>query len=267
MGYIPSLNFSDILYSKDRGVATITINHPEKHNAITDVTAAELISAFEDAGRDEKIGVVVLTGAGDKAFCSGGDVSWEDRGGAYTFVMQMMGVHNAIRHCLKPVVAAVKGYAIGGGNHIAYFCDLTIAADNAIFGQVGPRVGSIADGPIVSYLVRVVGAKKAREIWYLCRRYSAEEALKMGLVNIVVPLADFDATVRQWCDEMLDLSPTALKVLKVSFEAEFDYARDVLFHYQRLIAPGFFESEESKEGHHAFLEKRKPDFRKFRHLD
>jgi 1,4-dihydroxy-2-naphthoyl-CoA synthase len=180
--------------------------------------------------------------------------------------MQMMGIHNAIRHCLKPVIAAVKGYAIGGGNHIAYFCDLTIAAENAIFGQVGPRVGSIADGPMVSYAVRVLGSKKARELWFLCRRYDAEQALAMGLANVVVPLADFDATVRQWCDEILDLSPTSLKVIKASLDAEFDYARDVLFHYQRLIAPGYFESDESNEGRNAFLEKRKPNFRRFRGL-
>jgi dihydroxynaphthoic acid synthetase len=267
MPYRPSLDFNDIIYRKDVGVATIVINRPEKHNAITDRTAHEIINAFEDAGRDDAIGVVVLTGAGDKAFCSGGDVSWEDQGGAYTYVMQMMGIHNAIRHCLKPVIAAVKGYAIGGGHHIAYFCDLTIAADNAIFGQVGPRVGSIADGPMVSYLIRVVGAKKAREIWFLCRRYNAQEALAMGLANVVVPLNELDATVRKWSDEILDLSPTAIKVIKASLDSEFDYARDVLFHYQRMMAPGFFESEESQEGRNAFLEKRKPNFRRFRHLE
>ncbi len=251
-------------YRKDGHIATISFNQPQKHNAFTDKGAAEIAWALEDANLDNKIGVVILTGEGDRAFSSGGDVKWEDEGGAETAVIRMLTIHNAIRHCLKPVIAAVKGYAIGGGCHIAYFCDLTLAADNAIFGQVGPRVGSVADGPIPAYLVRVVGAKKAREIWFLCRRYNAQEALSMGLVNAVAPLEEFDALVKQWCDDILACSPTVLRILKASFEAEFDYARDILFHFQRLIAPDFYHSDEAHEGRLAFLEKRKPDFSKYR---
>lgn len=262
-GQVDLQDLSETKYEKSDMVATIKFNRPEKRNAFTDRGAEELVAALEDAGSDPGIGVVVITGEGDEAFSSGGDVGWEDKGGGKTWIMQMLGIHNAIRHCPNPVIAVVRGYAIGGGHHIAYFCDLTLAADNAIFGQVGPRVGSVADGPIPAYLIRVVGAKKAREIWYLCRQYSAHEALEMGLVNAVAPLNELDDLVREWCDEILDKSPTVLRILKASFEAEFDYARDVLYHYQKLIAPDFYDSAEANEGRKAFLEKRKPDFRQF----
>ena len=169
-----------------------------------------------------------------------------------------------VRHCGKPVIAAVKGYAIGMGNHLAYCCDLTIAADNAIFGQNGPRVGSPAEGWIVGYAARVVGAKKAREMWMLCRRYKAEEALAMGLCNVVVPLDELDSEVEKWCGEILSLSPTCLKVVKASFDADIDYFRAPSpNHFQMMLAPDYFSTEESKEGASAFLEKLKPDFMQF----
>jgi dihydroxynaphthoic acid synthetase len=256
--------FQDILYEKKDGVATITINRPQVLNAFTDNTLFELIRAFNKAGEDHSVGVVVLTGAGDRAFSAGGDVKWEKDGGQKAYYEVQPDVHYAMRMCLKPIIAKVKGYAIGGGHHIAYFCDLTIAADNAVFGQNGPRVGSPADTFIVSYLARIVGQKKAREIWYLCRRYNAQEALAMGLANSVVPLAEIDDEVDRWCQEILEKSPTCLRILKQSFEAENDLFRTPLFHHQRLLAPEFLESPENREGQIAFLEKRPPDFSPFR---
>lgn len=260
----PSTTFEDIQYEKSGGVATITINRPKVLNAFTDQTLFEMIAAFNDAAEDREVGVVVLTGAGDRAFSAGGDVKWEKEGGQKAYYVTQPDVHYAIRMCLKPVIAKVKGYAIGGGHHLAYFCDLTIAADNGVFGQNGARVGSPADTYLVSYLARIVGQKRAREMWYLCRRYSAEEALQMGLVNAVVPLAELDEEVDRWCEDLLDKSPTVLRVLKQSFEAEGDLHRLPLFHYQRLLAPDFLESPENREGQVAFLDKRDPDFRQFR---
>jgi len=258
------LQFNDIIYDKKDGVARITLNRPETYNAFTDKTLREMIYAFNDAGLDNTIGVVVLTGAGDKAFCSGGDVTWEREGGLERLRTEPLDVHAAMRHCLKPIIARVNGYAIGAGNHIAYMSDFTLAADHAIFGQNGPRVGSPAGGYIVSYLVRVVGAKKAREIWMLSRRYTAREALEMGLVNAVVPYARLDAEVDKWCEEILALSPTCLKILKASFEAEYDYLRGQTTQFQRMLAPDFFSSGEGLEGATAFLERRRPDFSHFR---
>ncbi len=257
-------DFKDIIYEKKDGVARITINRPHVHNAVTDETMLEIIKAFHDATDDKTIGVVVLTGAGDKAFCAGGDINWEKNKGFPDIWDHYIDVHNAIRNCLKPVIARVNGYAIGWGNHIAYYCDLTIAAEHAIFGQNGPRVGSPAGGYIVSYLVRVVGAKKAREMWYLCRRYTAREALEMGLVNAVVPMEKLDEEVDKWCQEILSMSPTCLKILKASFESEIDYMRHDPLSYQRMLAPDYFKTGEALEGQMAFLEKRKPDFSKFR---
>lgn len=257
--------FKDVLYDKKDHVARITINRPEALNAHTDVTLTEIIAALADASKDPSIGVVVITGAGDRAFCAGGDVRWENEGGLERMsVSEPADIHGALRRCNKPVIAAVKGYAIGGGNHLAYFCDLTIAADNAIFGQNGPRVGSPAEGLTPSYLARVIGAKRAREMWYLCRRYTAEQALQMGLVNQVVPLESFDDEVDALCQELLDLSPTCLRILKASFDADFDYMRGYRFgSMQAWLAPNYYDSEESKEGSQAFLDKRKPDFRQF----
>ncbi|MBX6379037.1 MAG: enoyl-CoA hydratase/isomerase family protein [Clostridia bacterium] len=260
------MGFQDILYEKKNGVARITINRPHVLNAFTNVTMLEMVQAFNDAAIDDSVGVVVLTGAGDRAFCSGGDVKWELERGTREMYDHVIDLHNAMRLCLKPVIARINGYAIGGGHHLAYFCDLSIAAEHAIFGQNGPRVGSPADGFIVSYLVRVVGAKKAREIWYLCRRYTAQEALQMGLVNAVVPYEKLDEEVDRWCEEILEKSPTCISILKASFEHEIDYMREPLFSIQRQIAPKFFETEEPYEGARAFLEKRPPNFRRFRGL-
>lgn len=258
------MDFQDILYEKTDQVARITINRPQKLNAFTARTLNEMIDAFHDAALDRTVGVVVLTGAGEKAFSSGGDVSWEQEGGIEATFDRFPDVHNAMRHCLKPIIARVNGYAIGGGHHLAYFCDLTIAAEHAVFGQNGPRVGSPADVHLVSYLVWIVGAKRAREIWYTCRRYDARKALDFGLVNAVVPMADLDAEVNRWCQEILEKSPTCLSILKASFERDFDQFRDHPFAMQRLIAPHYFQTDEPKEGMRAFLEKRQPDFRKFR---
>jgi len=258
----PAPNEREILYAKTDGVARITINRPEVHNAVTDKHLELMCECFRDADADAAIGVVVLTGAGDRAFSSGGDVGWEKQGGAKA-VFQGGGpdVHRAMRECLKPVIAAVKGWAIGLGNHLAYSADITIAADNAVFGQVGPRVASPADGWNVAYLTHIVGAKKAREMWYMCRRYDAHEAERMGLVNKVVPLAELDAEVDRWSEELLAVSPTCLRILKASFEASFDPIRQPLGSMQRLIAPSFIGSSEQLEGASAFLEKRKPNFR------
>lgn len=187
--------YADILYDKKGQLARITINRPRQYNAFTGDTLKELMLAFEDAAADEEVGVVVLTGAGDKAFCAGGDVNWEKGGGLRRQVLEPYMLHVSVSRCPKPVIARVNGYAIGGGNHLAYFCDFTIAAEHAIFGQNGPRVGSPAGGPIVSYLAHMIGQKRAREMWMLCRRYSAQQALVMGLVNAVVPLDKLDEEV------------------------------------------------------------------------
>jgi dihydroxynaphthoic acid synthetase len=259
--------FNDLLYAVRNNVATITINRPKTLNSLTGETMRELVEAIEAASNDGRVGVIVLTGAGDRAFSSGGDVNWEKAGGLARRHVDISPrvVHEAIRHAGKPVIAAVKGYAIGMGNHLAYYCDLTIAADNAIFGQNGPRVASPAEGYPVALLQRVVGTKKARELWYLCRRYTAQQALEMGLVNAVVPLARLDAEVREWCRDILAASPTCLEILKASFEADIDYLRDTSPHHlQRMLAPDFHGSDEQQEGPDAFLAKRPPDFNKFR---
>lgn len=261
-------NFNDILYSVDSGVATITINRPHRYNAFTGDTLAELTAAMQVAADDRAVGVIVLTGAGDKAFSSGGDIHWEAEGGLEDRKGQDAAsrLYRAMRDSLKPTIARVNGYAIGGGHHLAYFTDFTIAADHAIFGQNGARVGSPAQGYIVSYLMRVVGAKRAREIWMLCRRYPASQALEWGLANAVVPLEELDAEVRRWCDELLALSPTVLKVLKKSFDEDYRPLREREEDHDYLaeVNPGFFESGEQQEGAAAFLEKRAPDFARFR---
>ena len=243
------------------GIARLTVNRPEKYNALRPSTEEELFRCFYDASHDKSIGVVILTGAGDH-FGAGGDVEWEAWGLRQRFYYEYP-TNRLIRVCRKPIIAAVKGYCIGSANHIAYFCDFTIAAENAIFGQNGPRVASPADGYIVQYLVQVVGAKKARELWMLCRRYTADEALGMGLINKVVPLNRLDDEVDMWCEEILTGSPTCIEILKASFDSEWD-SMPPLGIQSTSLYPDFFDSSECLEGSKAFLEKRKPKFWKAR---
>ena len=265
---VSGFDFTDIIYEKkchtDGGcISRITINRPKVLNAFTGHTIEEMSIALHDTSHDQMVGAVVLTGAGDKAFCTGGDVKWEADGGVRPLIeVGAPGPNDFVRCCKKIVIAAVKGWAIGGGNHLAYCCDFTIAADNARFGQNGPRVGSPADTWVVSYLTRVVGAKKAREMWMLARRYNAQQALDMGLVNTVVPLDKLDDEVDKWCEELLSLSPTCLSILKTTFDAEIDYMRSS--RWSALMAPDFYDSPECKEAQQAFFEKRKPDFWQFR---
>ncbi len=216
---------TEIRYGKAEGIAKITINRPHAYNAFTTTTLEELTLAFEDAERDPAVGVAVLTGAGDKAFCSGGDVKEAARPGGYgdENAYWHNRLHHSIRSVSKPTIAAVNGYAIGGGHILHLLCDVTIASENAKFGQAGPRVGSFDGGFGASYLARVVGERKAREIWFFCRQYSAQEALEMGLVNKVVPLADLDREVETWCSEVKEMSPYAIRFLKQSFNADTDH--------------------------------------------
>ena len=256
---------TDILYEKKDGVAWITINRPEVRNAFRTKTVAELTDAFVDAHWDPSIGVVVLTGAGDKAFCAGGDQKERGHGG-YARDQRPMDVealHSAIRHIPKPVIAMVNGFAIGGGHVLHVLCDLSIAADTAVFGQTGPRVGSVDAGHGTGYLARVVGEKKAREIWYLCRQYSAQEALAMGLVNKVVPPGGLRAEVEQWCRELLDKSPTALALAKQSFNIDSE-PRAGVAQFAHTALNLYYGTEEAMEGRNAFVEKRPVDFKKFR---
>jgi len=260
MRLTPGRSFNDILYEKQSNVATITINRPKQLNAFTGDTLNELALAIEDAGDDENIGVVVLTGSGDRAFCVGGDVNWEKDGGLERQVLEPYSMHIAVSRCPKPVIARVNGYAIGGGNHLAYYCDFTIAAEHAVFGQNGPRVGSPASGATVNYSARILGHKRAREMWMLCRKYTAQQMLQWGLVNAVVPMAQLDEEVRMWCDEILMLSPTCLRVLKASFVSDVDPLFGSGDAVRRHILPPDFYQTEQQEGARAFLEKRKPNF-------
>jgi len=256
-------NFTDILYSEHQGVATITINRPDKYNAFRGQTCDELIQALHLAGWNQSIGVIVLTGAGEKAFCSGGDQSAQEGGydGRGMIGLPLEELHSLIREVPKPVIARVNGYAIGGGNVLVTCCDLAIASDNAIFGQVGPRVGSVDPGFGTAYLSRVIGEKRAREIWYLCRKYTAQQALEWGLVNAVVPQAELDREVEKWCQEIIALSPTAISIAKRSFNADSDAIKGIGSLGMQALKL-FYETDESKEGVKAFLEKRKPNFRK-----
>ncbi len=259
------MEFQDILYQKKEGVAKITINRPQVYNAFTTDTLKEVAQALADAELDSNVGVVVLTGAGEKAFCTGGDTKEAAQGGGYSKDMDYWHgeVHRRIRNIPKPVIAAVNGYAIGGGNILHLICDLTIASENARLGQAGPRVGSFDAGFGVSYLTRVVGEKKAREIWYLCRQYTAQEALEMGMVNKVVPLDKLYEEVDKWCQEMLALSPTALKFCKLAFNAETDHQHG--FEGWSMAAVRlFWGTKEAEEAKKAFGEKRKPDYSSFR---
>jgi 2-ketocyclohexanecarboxyl-CoA hydrolase len=257
--------YTDILFEKKEGVAWITINRPQVRNAFRTPTVRELTEAFEDARWDPAVGVAVLTGAGDKAFCSGGDQKERGQGGYATQErpMDVEALHSAIRHIPKPVIAMVNGFAIGGGHVLHLLCDLSIAADSAIFGQTGPRVGSVDAGHGTGYLARAVGEKKAREIWYLCRQYTAAEALAMGLVNKVVPLKDLRAEVEQWCRELLEKSPTALALAKQSFNIDSEQRAGVA-QFAHTALNLYYQTEEAMEGRNAFVEKRPVNFGKFR---
>jgi 2-ketocyclohexanecarboxyl-CoA hydrolase len=253
--------YLDILYQEKDGVATITFNRPDVLNAFRMGTYEEVTHALHRAGWNKEIGVIVLTGVG-RAFGVGGDSSDKKstRAGHGTLGVPVEALHAAIRDVPKPVIAKVRGYAIGGGNVLVTICDLTLAADTAIFGQVGPKVGSVDPGYGTAYLSRIVGEKKAREIWYLCRRYSAAEALAMGLINKVVPDAELDTEVDKWCAEIMQMSPTAIAIAKRSFNADSDNIKGIAnLGFQAVSL--FYGTDEAKEGGNAFREKRKPRFR------
>lgn len=258
--------FTDILYEKTNGIAKITINRPEVRNAFRPLTVEEMKAAFSDARDDADIGVVILCGAGGLAFCSGGDqrirkeAGYADDSGVHR--LNVLDLQRQIRTLPKPVIAMVAGYAIGGGHVLHMMCDLTIAADNAMFGQTGPKVGSFDGGYGASYMARIIGQKKAREIWFLCRQYNAQQALDMGLVNTVVPLAELENETIKWAKEMLNHSPIALRCLKAALNADCDGQAGL----QELAGNAtmlFYMTEEGQEGKNAFLEKRTPNFGKF----
>ena len=261
-------SYTDINFEKsNEGIAKITINRPEVRNAFRPLTVREMRAALNDAREDTKIGVIILTGEGEKAFCSGGDqrirgsAGYEDSETGH-LRLNVLDFQREIRTCPKPVVAMVAGYAIGGGHVLHVMCDLTIAADNAIFGQTGPKVGSFDGGYGSSYLARMVGQKKAREIWFLCRQYTAQQALEMGMVNTVVPLKKLEEETLLWSREILQHSPMALRCLKSALNADCDGQAGL----QELAGNAtmlFYMSEEGQEGRNAYLEKRKPDFNKF----
>lgn len=264
--WIESKKYTDIKYHKFEGIAKITINRPEVRNAFRPLTVQEMMDAFQDARMDKNIGVIVLTGEGEKAFCSGGDqrvrgdAGYRDDNG--TNHLNVLDFQRMIRTCPKPVIAMVSGYSIGGGHVLHLVCDLTIAAENAIFGQTGPKVGSFDGGFGASYMARIVGQKKAREIWYLCRQYNAQQALDMGLVNTVVPYEQLEQETVKWCREILANSPIAIRCLKAAMNADCDGQAGL----QELAGNAtmlFYMSEEGQEGRNAYLEKRSPDFSKF----
>jgi len=263
------MEFKEIIYEKKQGIGRITINRPQRYNAFTALTLEEMYHAFRDSWADRSIGVVVLTGAGEKAFCTGGDQRTKDsegydRGEASFELLDAYGqLITIIRAIPKPVIAAVNGYAIGAGQVLHLVCDLTIASDNARFGQAGPKVGSFDAGFGSVFLARIVGEKKAREIWYLCRQYSAQEALDMGLVNKVVPQGELEKEVEAWGRELLQKAPTSLAFLKASFNADTDHVAGITAIARHALAL-YYHTEESREGVQAFLEKRPPDFSKFR---
>lgn len=259
--------FEDILFDVRDGVASITINRPNVMNAFRAQTVEEMISAFTRAGADKTVGAIVLSGAGGRAFCTGGDQSAhgdavDGYGGRGVIGVPVEELQSLIRDVPQPVIAKVRGYAIGGGNVLATLCDLTIASDTAVFGQVGPKVGSVDPGFGTAYLARVVGEKKAREMWYLCRRYTAQQALEMGLVNCVVADAQLDEEVDRWCAEIVERSPTAIAIAKRSFNADSENIRGIGALGMQALSL-YYKTEESKEGGNAFREKRKPNFRQW----
>lgn len=261
-----ALQFEDIRYEKAEGIAKITINRPERRNAFRPLTVDEMRKALQDARDDSSIGVVILTGEGELAFCSGGDqkirgdAGYSDSGGVER--LNVLDFQREIRTCPKPVIAMVAGWAVGGGHVLHVMCDLTIAAENAKFGQTGPRVGSFDGGFGASYLARIVGQKKAREIWFLCRTYDAKQALEMGLVNTIVPYEELEIETVKWCREILEKSPLAIRCLKAALNADCDGQSGL----QELAGNAtllYYMTEEGQEGRNAFVEKRKPDFGKF----
>ena len=259
--------YKDILYEVRDGVARVTINRPEVYNAFRNQTLEELIDALRRADEEKGANVMVLAGAGDKAFCTGGDQKVHlSEDGLYgprgTVGMPIEEMHAALRDLRKVSIAKVQGFAIGGGNVFATICDITIAGEKAQFGQVGPKVGSVDPGWGTAYLARVVGEKKAREMWFMCRRYSATEAAAMGLVNKVVPQDQLDVEVEQWCKEINEMSPTALTIAKRSFNADSENIRGIGFLGIQTVKH-YYQTEESKEGVRAFNERRKPDFKKY----
>ncbi len=258
--------YEDILFDFYNGIARITINRPRYRNAFTPTTTGEMSDALRICREEADISVVVITGAGDKAFCSGGDQNVKGKGGYIgkdgVPRLSVLDVQKQIRSIPKPVVAMVNGYAIGGGHVLHVVCDLSIASENAIFGQTGPRVGSFDAGFGSSYLARIVGQKKAREIWFLCRQYNAKEALEMGLVNKVVPFENLEDEVVDWAETMMQHSPLALRMIKAGLNAELDGQAGI----QELAGDAtmlYYLTDEAQEGKHAFLEKRKPDFKQF----
>lgn len=265
--WVKAGDFEDIKYHKFEGIAKITINRPEVRNAFRPLTVAEMSRALADAREDEQIGVIILTGKGEKAFCSGGDqrvrgeAGYKDGQGVNR--LNVLDFQRQMRTCPKPIIAMVAGYAIGGGHVLHLVCDLTICADNAIFGQTGPKVGSFDGGYGAGYLARIVGQKKAREIWFLCRQYNAQEAMQMGMVNKVVPYEQLETETIQWCREILANSPIAIRCMKAALNADCDGQAGL----QELAGNAtmlFYMSEEGQEGRNAYLEKRKPNFAKFR---
>jgi naphthoate synthase len=259
-------SYQDILYHQAEGIAKITINRPQVRNAFRPETVQELGQAFRRAHLDPQIGVIILTGTGDQAFCSGGDQKIRGEGGYRDSQgiehLNVLELQRQIRTLPKPVVAMVAGYAIGGGHVLHLICDLSIAADNARFGQTGPKVGSFDGGLGAGLLARTVGLKRAKEIWFLCRQYDAQQALEMGLVNAVVPLAELERETVDWCREMLAHSPTALRVLKAAFNADTDGLAGI----QELAGNAtalYYQTDEAQEGRNAFVEKRPVDFSKF----
>lgn len=267
ISWVEAKTYTDIFYHKAEGIAKITINRPRVHNAFRPLTVEEMMDALQDARMDSAIGVIILTGQGEKAFCSGGDqkirgdAGYKDAQGVMH--LNVLDFQRQIRTCPKPVIAMVAGYAIGGGHVLHMMCDLTIAADNAVFGQTGPKVGSFDGGYGASYMARIVGQKKAREIWFLCRQYSAQDALAMGLVNTVVPYAKLESETVQWCREILEKSPLALRCLKAALNADCDGQSGL----QELAGNAtmlYYMSEEGQEGRDSFVQKRKPNFGKFK---
>ncbi len=266
LSWTTAKTYTDILYEKWEGIAKITINREEVRNAFRPLTVDEMIDALNNARNDPSIGTIILTGKGKEAFCSGGDqkirgdAGYADLQGTHR--LNVLDFQRQIRTCPKPVIAMIAGYAIGGGHVLHVVCDLSIAADNAIFGQTGPRVGSFDGGFGASYLSRIVGQKKAREIWFLCRKYNAQEALSMGLVNCVVPYEQLETTTVQWCKEIMQLSPLAIRCLKSALNADCDGQTGL----QELAGNAtmlYYMTEEGQEGRNAFNQKRKPDFSKF----
>jgi len=258
--------FTDITFHKFQRIAKITINRPKVRNAFRPETVVEMSQALRQSENDPEIGVIILTGRGKEAFCAGGDqkirgsAGYKNKKGVES--LNVLEFQRQIRRCPKPVIAMVAGYAIGGGNVLQLICDLTIAADNAVFGQTGPAVGSFDGGYGASYLARVVGQKRAREIWFLCRKYNAQEAKQMGMVNAVVPYKELEAETIRWCREILEKSPVAIRCLKAALNADCD-GQTGLQELAGCATMLFYQTQEAQEGRDAFVQKRKPDFSKF----